>query len=132
MHTRKRAAVALVAITAALLLAVGGTGGRRAQAGPIGTTVSRWQTSQAGDRLTAKPSLTFAADDSSTLDTIQLTPTRYYQAIDGFGGTFNEAGRNVLNTLSASDQSAVLTQFGLEILRLADDGRIRVDYQFIE
>ena len=110
MHIPRFSAIALVAIMAAVLFAVGGPGGRVAKAAPIGTTVSRWQTSQAGDRLTAKASLTFAADDSSTLDTIQLTPTRQYQAIDGFGGTFNEAGWNVLNTLSSADQSAVLTQ----------------------
>jgi len=81
-----------------------------ALAAPSGTTVQDWQTSQAGDRLTAKANLSFAADEGSTLPTIQMTPTRYYQAMDGFGGAFNEAGWQVLNSLSSSARTAVLAE----------------------
>ena len=82
----------------------------RAFAAPTGTTVQDWQTSQAGDRLTAKSNLTFTADDGASLPTIQITPSRYYQAMDGFGGVFNEAGWSLLNQLSASARSAVLSE----------------------
>src|SRR6266851_8536024 len=54
VHIPRFSAIALVAIMAAVLFAVGGPGGRVAKAAPVGTTVSRWQTSQAGDRLTRR------------------------------------------------------------------------------
>jgi glucosylceramidase len=111
MQTHTRRLFALLVLSATVMFILGlGMGGGSVRAAPIGTTVNRWQTSQAGDRLTAKANLTFAADDTSSLPAIQITPTRYYQAIDGFGGTFNEAGYVVLSTLSASAQSALLTQ----------------------
>jgi len=85
-HAYRRSALLLVA--ALVVFIVGSLDvGRHVRAAPLGTTVSRWQTSQAGDRLTAKANLSFAADDTSNLPAIQITPTRYYQAIDGFGGT---------------------------------------------
>lgn len=74
------------------------------------TTVNNWQTSQAGDRLTAKTDLSFAAD-TSTPD-ILVDPTQQYQAIDGFGGAFNESGWTVLNrsNVTSTQRNAVLDQ----------------------
>ncbi|MCI0158745.1 carbohydrate-binding protein [Leifsonia shinshuensis] len=74
------------------------------------TTVHNWQTSQGGDRLTAKTDLTFATD-SSTPD-ILVDPTQQYQAIDGFGGAFNESGWTVLNrsNVTAAQRNSVLDQ----------------------
>lgn len=71
-------------------------------------TVHHWQTSAAGDRLTAKADLTFAT--STSAPTIEIDPTRYYQAIDGFGGAFNEAGWAALTTaaVSPAQRSAVI------------------------
>jgi glucosylceramidase len=86
------------------------TGGLMASAPPaVGLgTVHNWQTSAAGDRLTAKSDLTFVA--SSTAPTIEIDPTRQYQAIDGFGGAFNEAGWAALTTsaVSAAQRSDVM------------------------
>jgi glucosylceramidase len=111
MKARTHRQLALVLLAGLVVFIIGPASiGRGVRAAPVGTTVSRWQTSQAGDRLTSKASLTFTTDDTSNLPTIQITPTRYYQAIDGFGGTFNEAGYVVLSTLSTTAQSAVLTQ----------------------
>lgn len=46
MHTHARALLGFAAIAAITLLAAGGvSGAKRAQAAPIGTSVSRWQTS---------------------------------------------------------------------------------------
>ncbi len=97
--------VGLIALVGALFLVP-----ERIHAAPVCTTVQDWQTSQAGDRLTPKANLSFSADDGSNLPTIQITPTRYYQAIDGFGGTFNEAGWSLLSQLSSSARGAVLAQ----------------------
>lgn len=54
------------------------------------TTVENWQTSAGGDRLTAKSGLSFSSTSSAA--TIEIDPTTQYQAIDGFGAAFNEAG----------------------------------------
>jgi len=72
------------------------------------TTVHNWQTSQAGDRLTAKSDLSFAVDSSAP--DILVDPTQQYQAIDGFGGAFNESGWTVLNrsNVTATQRNAVL------------------------
>ena len=72
------------------------------------TTVHNWQTSQGGDQMTAKTDLTFAAD-ASTPD-IEIDPTQQYQAIDGFGGAFNEAGWATLNkpNVTATQRNSVL------------------------
>lgn len=74
------------------------------------TTVHNWQTSQAGDRLTSKSDLTFTADNSAP--DILVDPTQQFQAIDGFGGAFNESGWEVLNrsNVTAAQRNAVLDQ----------------------
>lgn len=73
-------------------------------------TVQNWQTSQAGDRLTQKTALSFAVDSSAP--DILVDPTRQYQAIDGFGGAFNESGWIVLNrsNVTAAQRDGVLEQ----------------------
>ncbi len=113
MNTQRHRLIVTWSAACAIVLAlIGGAvlAPHLVHAAPSGTTVQDWQTSQAGDRLTAKANLTFGADDGSSLPTIQITPTRYYQAMDGFGGTFNEAGWSLLSQLSSSAQSALLTE----------------------
>ncbi|HEY3549148.1 MAG TPA: carbohydrate-binding protein [Propionicimonas sp.] len=72
------------------------------------TAVHNWQTSLAGDRMSAKADLSFAT--SSATPTIEVDPSVQYQAIDGFGGAFNEAGWAVLNrtNVTATQRAAVL------------------------
>lgn len=73
-----------------------------------GTVVHRFQTSQAGDRLTPKPDLSFAADTSGTVPTIEIDPRVQHQAIDGFGATFNEVGYELLAKLPQAAQDALM------------------------
>ncbi|SDZ45542.1 carbohydrate-binding protein [Herbiconiux ginsengi] len=81
-----------------------------AQPANAAPTVHNWQTSQGGDRLTAKSDLSFAADTSAP--DILVDPTQQYQSIDGFGGAFNEAGWNVLSrsNVTSTQRNAVLDQ----------------------
>ncbi|SEB07469.1 carbohydrate-binding protein [Leifsonia sp. 21MFCrub1.1] len=106
--SRSHATRTLGAIGAAVLVAASIT--LTTQPAAAVTTVHNWQTSQGGDRLTAKSDLTFAADSSAP--DILVDPTRQYQAIDGFGGAFNESGWTVLNrsNVTAAQRNAVLDQ----------------------
>ncbi|WP_181408834.1 carbohydrate-binding protein [Schumannella soli] len=81
-----------------------------AEAAPSGATVNVTATSLGGDRLTSKAALTFSA--LSGAPDIRVDSSRQFQAIDGFGGTFNEAGWNTLNqpNVSATQRTAVLNQ----------------------
>lgn len=106
----RRATIGLIAVLAASLSLTGRPAVRSGLAAPVGTTVQVWQTSQAGDRLTAKANLTFAADNGANLPTIEVNPTRYHQPIEGFGATFNEAGWYVMSGLSANARNAVMQQ----------------------
>lgn len=110
MSKRTRARVLPGLAVAGMMVLGSFTTVKAATAAPSGTTVSRWETDEAGDRLTQLSNLTFYPDDGANLPTIQVDPNRYYQAIDGFGGTFNEAGWDVLQTLSTSEQDAVLKE----------------------
>lgn len=113
---KPRLKTALSALSACALATVGvvatqSTGQQAEAAVSTGTTIHRWQTSQAGDRLSSKSSLTFSSASAATsLPTIQIDPTTQYQSMDGFGGTFNEAGWTVLQTLSSSARDAVMTE----------------------
>lgn len=107
---RRRAGVA-----AAAVLALAGAAvvqhiavPERAEAAETGTVVHWFQTSQAGDRLTAKPDLTFTADLSGAVPTIEVDPRVQHQAIDGFGATFNEVGYELLSTLPQATQDALM------------------------
>lgn len=105
----------VVAVTAIAALAGGGplgsTGVPAAHAADAGTAVTVTSTSLGGDRLTAKSSLTFGALGSSTPD-IRVDASRQFQAIDGFGATFNEAGWDTLtkSSVSQSQRDSVMSK----------------------
>jgi O-glycosyl hydrolase len=105
---KRRLSRAVGTISAAALVAA--SIALAAQPASAATTVHNWQTSAGGDRLTAKSDLTFATDSSAP--DILVDPTQQYQAIDGFGGAFNEAGWTVLNrsNVTATQRNAVLDQ----------------------
>lgn len=79
--------------------------GGRAQA----QEVHIWVSSQAGDRLAAKPDAHFETGgvEAGGL-TFQINPAVSYQKIAGFGASFMEAGLMVINTLPPEQQEAVL------------------------
>lgn len=79
--------------------------GGRAQA----QEVHIWVSSQAGDRLAAKPEVHFETGgvEAGGL-TFQINPAVSYQKIAGFGASFMEAGLMVINTLPPEQQEAVL------------------------
>ncbi|MBZ5545550.1 MAG: hypothetical protein LAO07_18040, partial [Acidobacteriia bacterium] len=65
--------------------------------------------SQAGDRLSAKPSLRFEEKQPSKSGTVfQIDDAVALQKIDGFGASFQEAGLICLNALDPSEQEKVL------------------------
>ena len=98
MHKRWLRAVAGVAVMLAL-------GGGRAPA----QEVHIWVSSQAGDRLSAKPAAHFEEGSAGAeAVTFQVNPAVTYQKIAGFGASFMEAGLMVINTLPPAQQEAVL------------------------
>ncbi len=78
---------------------------------PGGTTAQIIQTSQAGDRLTTKPSLTFSDDDGSNLPLITIYPAQTYQTIIGFGGALTESSAYVLDRAGAAKRSQILNEY---------------------
>ena len=72
--------------------------------------VQIYVSSQAGDRLAAKPSLHFAPGNGVVAPGLkfQINEGVTYQKIAGFGASFMEAGLMVINTLPAERQEAVL------------------------
>ncbi len=71
--------------------------------------VQIYVSSQAGDRLAAKPAAHFAtgAAEPQALK-FEITPEVTYQKMAGFGASFMEAGLMVINTLPPEQQEAVL------------------------
>jgi glucosylceramidase len=69
------------------------------------------QTTQAGDRLAAQASMTFAVDDGSSLPTLTVTPATTYQTIYGFGASFTETAVYNLCKVTAARKSEVLNLF---------------------
>ncbi len=63
--------------------------------------------SNAGDRLTAKPDVQFV-DAGPTGIKFEIDDSKKYQKIDGFGASIMEAGIITLNTLPADKQEEVL------------------------
>ena len=64
--------------------------------------------SQAGDRLSAKPSLRFEEKQpSKSAAVFQINDAVTFQKIDGFGASFQEAGMIGLNALDPADQEKV-------------------------
>jgi glucosylceramidase len=72
--------------------------------------VQIYVSSQAGDRLAAKPSLHFAPGSGVVKPGLkfQINEGVTYQKIAGFGASFMEAGLMVINTLPPAQQEAVL------------------------
>jgi len=70
--------------------------------------VQVYVSSQAGDRLTKKKNATFISETNSSLPVITVDERKFFQTIEGFGATFNEAGMICLNSLSLTDQNSVL------------------------
>src|SRR5262245_23351813 len=64
--------------------------------------------SQAGDRLAAKPELKFNAGKPAAGATFEIDDAVHFQKMDGFGASFMEAGIMTLNTLPEDKQEEVL------------------------
>jgi glucosylceramidase len=71
-------------------------------------TAKVYVSSQAGDRLTARPELKFTDRKPTTGATFEINDAARFQKIDGFGASFMEAGLMTLNTLPLDGQEAVL------------------------
>ena len=71
-------------------------------------TAKVYVSSQAGDRLTAKPELQFTDRKPTTGATFEINDAARFQKIHGFGASFMEAGLMTLNTLPLDRQEAVL------------------------
>jgi glucosylceramidase len=69
--------------------------------------VDVYVSSRAGDRLTKKKSAEFTPGKNSSLPTITVNEKRFYQKVEGFGATFNEAGMVCLNSLPPGKQKKV-------------------------
>jgi len=72
--------------------------------------VKVYVSSQAGDRLAAKPSLQFAAQEKAKLSGFKINAAVTDQKIDGFGASLMEAGLICLNDLPPAAQEEVLQQ----------------------
>ena len=71
--------------------------------------VHLYVSSQAGDRLTAKPTLQFhPTQTGNATPTFIVSDATRYQRIDGFGASFLESGSLTLNTLDVAGQEKVL------------------------
>jgi glucosylceramidase len=70
--------------------------------------VKVYVSSQAGDRLAAKPSLQFAAQEKAKLPGFKINAAVTDQKIDGFGASLMEAGLICLNDLPPAAQEEVL------------------------
>ena len=105
----------VVAVTAIAVLAggtVAATGvAPSAEAAKTVDRVSVVSTSLGGDRLTPKPSLPITPLAGAQPD-IRVDASHQYQAIDGFGATFNEAGWATLTkpSVSQAQRNSVLTE----------------------
>lgn len=69
------------------------------------------QTSLSGDRLSAKPGLSFVSEDGSALSAVVINPSQTYQSIVGFGGAFTESVANTLSRVSAAKRNQVLNDY---------------------
>jgi len=71
-------------------------------------TVRLHVSSNAGDRMTAKPDVQFADAKPTGGPAFEINDAVKFQKIDGFGASFMEAGLMTLNTLPAEKQEEVL------------------------
>src|SRR5438034_11589110 len=74
----------------------------------LAQTAKIYVSSQAGDRLTAKPELKFTDDKPGAGATFEISDSVQFQKMDGFGASFMEAGIMTLNTLPPEKQEEVL------------------------
>jgi glucosylceramidase len=70
--------------------------------------ITVYSSSQDGDRLTKRSDLQFQPEKELSCPVILINEKSYFQKIEGFGATFNEAGMICLNSLPAKDQNALL------------------------
>src|SRR5215813_263042 len=71
-------------------------------------TARVYVSSEAGDRLAAKPEVRFTDKKPPAGPTFAINEAVRFQKIDGFGASFMEAGLMTLNTLPADKQEEVL------------------------
>jgi glucosylceramidase len=71
-------------------------------------TAKVYVSSQAGERLAAKPEARFADKTPTVGATFQINDAVHFQTIEGFGASFMEAGLVTLNTMPADKQEEVL------------------------
>src|SRR2546428_14136892 len=64
--------------------------------------------SKGGDRLTFKTPLRFEARPASKQSAFRIDDGKTYQKIDGFGGSFLEAGRVCLHRLDPSHKTSLV------------------------
>jgi len=70
-------------------------------------TVEVYVSSQSGDRLTHHGNIRFSPESSISLPAINVNEEKKFQAVAGFGATFNEAGMICLNALEPKDRDNV-------------------------
>ncbi len=70
--------------------------------------ITVYSSSLDGDRLAKSTGMEFTAEKESPLPVIKIDEETYFQQIDGFGASFNEAGMICLNSLNAEKQNSVL------------------------
>ena len=88
--------------------------------------VTPWLTSCDKSRLLQQQSsVSFGANAGTANVTLTLNPTTTYQTMDGFGFCMTEASAEVISSLSATQQSALLTELfdkttglGISVLRI--------------
>src|SRR5215470_17542209 len=71
-------------------------------------TARVYVSSEAGDRLAAKPEVRFTDKKPPAGPTFEINEAVRFQKIDGFGASFMEAGLMTLNTLPRDKQEEVL------------------------
>jgi len=62
-----------------------------------GPVITVYSSSQDGDRLTNKENLEFIPGIESPIPVINVDEKTHFQIIDGFGASFNEAGKNAFS-----------------------------------
>lgn len=69
------------------------------------------QTSEAGDKLAKKGSVTLTKETDSNIPVIQILPDNKFQEIVGFGGSLTESSAYVLNQLSKEKRNEVIRAY---------------------
>jgi titin len=70
-----------------------------------------WMRSSSGGDQCKDSALTFDASGTAEPVTITVDPSTTYQTMQGFGGSFTDAGAYALNTLSAADRATVIKAY---------------------